>query len=69
MDMLDPLLICIYCGDTMDALTDKQIKIFGKPTCCDFDMLKVEREKLHTIVRSLDNLKKNLESEILKDVV
>ncbi len=65
----DPFFVCIYCGEFMNALTDEQIKIFGKPICCDFNMLKVEREKLHTMVRSIDTLKKNLEAEILKDAM
>jgi hypothetical protein len=65
-NILDGLMICVYCGDTMDALTDEQIKIFGKPSCCDYDMLTIEREKIHTIVRNLDNLKANLEKEVLE---
>jgi len=68
-DMLDPVMMCIYCGDVMEAPSEKQIEIFGRPTCCEFDMLVVEREKIHTIVRSLDNLRKNLETELLKGVM
>lgn len=68
-EMLDPILICIYCGDLMDAPNEKQIEIFGKPTCCDFDMLRIEREKMHTIMRSLDTLKANIEAEVLKGIL
>jgi hypothetical protein len=64
--MIDPIAICIYCSDIMEAPTKEQIKIFGKPSCCGYDMLYIEREKIHTIVRSLDKLKKNLEDQILK---
>ena len=68
-EMLDPILICLYCGDLMDGLTEKQIEIFGKPTCCEFDMLTIERERMHTIMRSLDTLRKNIENEVLKGVL
>jgi len=68
-DMLDPVVICIYCGDVMEAPNERQIEMFGKPICCGFDMLHVEREKMHTVVRSLDNLRQNLEAEILKGVL
>jgi hypothetical protein len=68
-EMLDPIIICIYCGDVMEAPNEKQIEVFGKPTCCDFDMLKIEREKMHTIMRSLDTLKKNIEEEVLKGMM
>jgi len=68
-EMVDKILICIYCGDVMEGLTEEQIKIFGEPTCCEFSMLPVEREKMHKIVISLDNLKANLEAELLKGVM
>lgn len=52
----------------MEDLTKEQIKIFGKPSCCEKDMLKVDETKLHTVVRAIDVLKSNLEKEILKGV-
>lgn len=64
--MKDVLLICIYCGSTMPALTKEQIKIFGKPTCCEADMLKVDRERIHIMVENMNILKANLEKEILE---
>jgi hypothetical protein len=66
MQMLDKILICLYCGEVMEALTKEQMKIFGKPSCCGYDMVAMEREKIHTVVRSIDKLKKNLENQILK---
>jgi len=68
-DMLDPIVICIYCGDVMEAPNERQREIFGIPTCCEFEMLSIEREKMHTIVRSIDNLRTNLEAEILKGIL
>lgn len=65
-EILDPLLICVYCGDTMDGMTPEQIKIFGEPSCCEHNMLKIERERIHAIVRSVDKLRANLEKEILE---
>jgi hypothetical protein len=62
------MLICIYCGDVMGDLTKEQIKLFGKPRCCEYDMLKIDDFKLHTIVRAIEKLKSNLEKEILKNI-
>lgn len=68
-DFVDSFAVCLYCGDVMEYPNERQMEIFGKPTCCDFDMLQVEREKIHVIVRSLDTLRKNLEEELLKGVM
>ena len=69
-DFIDGVAICIYCGFFLDTYpNEKQMKIFGKPRCCDYDMLKIERNKLHTIVRAIDKLKGNLESELLKGTI
>lgn len=67
--MLDGIVICFYCGDVMDAPTKEQTKIFGKPSCCGYDMVLMEREKIHTVVRTIDKLKKNLEEQILKGMM
>lgn len=67
-DMVDPLVICVYCGEVMNALTPQQEKMFGKPVCCGYDMLRIEREKIHAVVRAADKLKENLEAEVLKGV-
>lgn len=66
MQIIDKLMFCIYCGNTSKALTKEQAKIFGKPTCCGYAMLEMDLSKLHTIVKNLDKLKKNLEEEILR---
>lgn len=68
-DFVDSFAVCLYCGDVMEYPNERQMEVFGKPTCCDFDMLQVEREKIHVIVRSLDTLRKNLEEELLKGVM
>ena len=52
----------------MGDLTKEQIKLFGKPRCCEYDMLKIDDFKLHTIVRAVEKLKSNLEKEILKNI-
>jgi len=65
---IDGIYICVYCGGIQEGMTERQIKVFGKPHCCDFDMLQIERDKIHTIVRAIDNLRKNLEEELLKGV-
>lgn len=64
--MIDPIRICIYCGDVMDEPTERQIEIFGMPACCNQDMLKVERNKIYDIIKGMANLKTKLEEEILK---
>ena len=68
-EFVDGFLICVYCGEIMESLNERQVKIFGVPTCCNFNMLQIEREKIHVIVRALDNLRKNLEAELLKGVM
>ena len=68
-EFVDGFAVCLYCGEVMEHPTEKQIEVFGKPVCCEFDMLQIEREKIHTIVRSLDNLRKNLETELLKGIM
>jgi hypothetical protein len=62
----DPIRLCIYCGDVMDEPTERQIEVFGMPTCCDYDMLKVERNKIYDILKGMTNLKAKLEQEITK---
>lgn len=68
-EFVDSFAICLYCGDVMEYPNERQIEVFGKPCCCNFNMLQVEREKIHVIVRSLDALRKNLETELLKGVM
>ena len=68
-EMIDPVMMCIYCGETMDVPNEKQIKIFGFPNCCEEDMLKIERNKLFKIVKGLDSLKTKLEAEILRGMI
>jgi hypothetical protein len=65
-EFVDKIAACPYCGDVMEYPTEEQIKIFGEPICCGFGMLAIEREKIHGVVRSMDILKKNLETELLK---
>ena len=64
--MLDPVLICMYCGDLMDHPGERAIEVFGTPQCCEFDMLMVERDKLYRIHEGLDELKKKIEEEMIK---
>lgn len=68
-EFVDSFAVCLYCGDLMEYPNERQQEVFGKPFCCEFDMLQVEREKLHGIVRSLDTFRKNLEEELLKGVL
>jgi hypothetical protein len=62
------MLICPYCGDIMEDITKEKIKMFGKPKCCDYNMLKIDDSKIYTVVRAIDTLKSNLEKEILRGV-
>lgn len=68
-EFVDRVFICVYCGDLLSGMTDEQMERFGKPECCDFNMLPVDREKVHTIVRSLDTLRENLEEELLESIL
>lgn len=65
--MDDYLFACLLCGETMPKLTLAQVKIFGKPKCCDELMTKVPINNLHAVIKALDRLKINLEKELIKD--
>jgi len=66
MTIVDKLLFCPYCGSISKGLTKEQIKVFGKPTCCEYLMVEMDKCKIHAVARALDTLKKNLETEILQ---
>jgi hypothetical protein len=65
--MKDSILACPYCGDIMEQLTKEQRKVFGKPTCCDNEMLTIDRARVYEMIKGLDTLKSNLERETIKD--
>ena len=69
-EMVDPILVCIYCGDLMDYPTENQLRIFGgnMPDCCGLKMLTVERNKLWEIAKGMENLKKKIEEEMLRGI-
>ncbi len=68
MDSNEKHYVCLYCGDFM-GLSESALKIFGKPMCCGNNMINIDFNKVYAIISALDALKKNLESEILKDVI
>jgi len=69
--MIDPVLICIYCGDLMNKPTDNQIKVFGSSAleCCGYDMLTIDRNNLHDISKGIDKLKESVNEEIIRGIV
>jgi hypothetical protein len=67
--MIDRIFCCVYCGSVQEDLTKEQMKIFGRPNCCDYDMVPLDRNKMLVIVKALDKLKKNIEEEILKGMM
>ena len=70
VEMVDRVLVCLICGDLMNAPNEKQLKIFGHPKCCEtMDMVPMDRNHLFKIVKGLDNLKAKLEDEILRGMV
>lgn len=68
-EMIDAIVVCPYCAELMDAPNQRQLELFGYPNCCDFPMLKVDRNKLFKMVQGLDNLKAKLEQEILRGMI
>ena len=62
---MDKLNVCLYCGRTQKALTKEQLKVFGKPMCCEYVMAEMDRNKIYVVVKALDELRKNLEAEIV----
>ena len=53
----------------MTAPTEEQASIFGKPKCCGYEMIVVDRNKIHTVVKALDKLKEGLERMILEGLI
>ena len=69
-DMVDPIIVCLLCGDFMEHPTDRQLELFGWPKCCDeLKMVCLERNKIIKIIKGLDNLKIKLEAEMIKGVL
>ena len=62
---MDRLMYCVYCGRTQTAFTKAQLKAFGKPTCCEYLMAEMDRNKIYAVVKALEELKRNLEAEIV----
>lgn len=69
MHVLDEIRACPYCGEIMNGLTEEQMAIFGRPMCCGYEMVSIDRGKLHMIVRALDKLKEKLEQVILEGLI
>lgn len=67
-NIVDPLMVCMYCGCTMENPTKERIKLFGKPTCCGYNMVKIDRNEILVVVKAIEVLKANLEKEILGDL-
>ena len=67
--MIDPLLACPYCGDTMEMPSEDILERFGRAAldCCEFEMLKLDRSNLYKLLKGLDMLKVAIEHEITKD--
>lgn len=67
-EFIDPIYICPYCGEVNEPPNEEMATLFGlsEPRCCDYNMLKVERNHLFDMVKGVEKLKENLESEILK---
>lgn len=59
--------MCPYCGDTMEY-SKEQIKRFGKPVCCDKDMLLVDKNNPHMLIKGLNKIIETLEQEMIKGI-
>lgn len=68
---VDPIYICLYCGDIMNRPNDRMMELFGEKAlvCCSLPMIKADRDKIYTIVLAIDKLKENLEGQILSGVM
>lgn len=63
------LLGCAYCGDTMDMPSEEMVKKFGAIAlnCCETPMIQLNKGNLYRLLKGLDKLKSNVETEITKD--
>jgi hypothetical protein len=64
--MGDFIRVCLLCGETMNDPTKEQIKMFGKPKCCDTEMVKLPMKNIHAVIKAMAVLKTNLEKELVK---
>jgi hypothetical protein len=55
------------CGSIMNDPTPAQVKVFGKPKCCNLEMARLPTKNIHAVIKALDVLKVNLEKELVKD--
>ena len=65
-EMIDPILICLYCGEKMDWSDDQEEK-WGVPDCCDSKMLKIDRNGVFKLIQGLDKVKEALQDELVED--
>jgi len=63
----DTILVCLLCGEITEMPSEAQMKIFKNAlTCCESNMIKLDRNKIYKIIKSLDTVKSKLEAEIIK---
>jgi hypothetical protein len=69
-EMVDQVWACLLCGELMENLTPRQLKLFGKPKCCESKMMiPFDRNDLFKIVKGLEVLKTKMEAEIIRGMV
>lgn len=71
MEIIDPIYICVYCGDVMEQPSERMMATFGEKAlnCCDMPMVRAERNKIYQMAKATEKLKENLEQHILKGLL
>ena len=65
----DNILICFNCGEIRDMPSEEIVERFGDAIleCCDRRMYRFERNKLYVLVKNIDQIKEQLEKQIVED--
>lgn len=69
-EMVDPVLVCFYCGDVISYPTENQMKFFDNrlPRCCDKTMATLDRNDLFKVSEGLKKLKEKIDEEIIRGI-
>lgn len=70
-EIIDPILVCPYCGDTMVYPNENQMRFFNNelPKCCEKKMLVIDKNDLFKVAEGLGKLKAKIEEEIIRGIV
>lgn len=67
MNNENALMVCLYCGDTMDKPNKETLKKFKTALkCCDHPMSEVDMNEAYKVIKGLEKLRTTIEAEMIK---